>query len=101
MAKHELFATCQSALERMREYPDFLFTFSLMVSYKWIAAEQAEMFEEIKQRVHEGRWAVVGARYVQPNCNIPSGESFVRQALYAKRYFPKKLGVDLLDRGGY
>ena len=94
-AKDEVFSTCQSALDRMREYPDFVFTFSSAVSYEWIEAERPEMFAEIRQRIGEGRWSVVGGWYVQPDCNIPSGESFVRQALYGKRYFQEKLGVDV------
>ena len=51
------------------------------------------MFEEIKERIQEGRWALVGGWWVQPDCNVPGGESFVRQGLYAQRYFKEKFGV--------
>ena len=44
-------------------------------------------------RVPEGRWKIVGGWWIQPDCNIPSGESFVRQGLYGQRYFKEKLGV--------
>ena len=50
------------------------------------------MFEKIKQRVAEGRWAIVGGMWVQPDCNMPSGEAFARQFLYSQRYFLEKFG---------
>lgn len=51
------------------------------------------MFEEIRERVKEGRWVIVGGWWMQPDCNAPGGESFVRQGLYGQRYFREKLGV--------
>ncbi|AEE97199.1 alpha-mannosidase [Mahella australiensis] len=86
-------STFRSALDRMNETPDFIFTCAQAAVYKWIEQADPDMFEEIKQRVKEGRWQVVGGWWMQPDCNIPSGESFVRQALYAQRYFKEKLGV--------
>ena len=51
------------------------------------------MFEEIKERVAEGRFIIVGGWHVQPDCNLPSGEAFARQSLYAQRYFHKTFGI--------
>ena len=48
---------------------------------------------EIRQRVAEGRWGIVGGWWVEPDCNIPAGESLVRHGLYAQRYFREKFGV--------
>jgi alpha-mannosidase len=50
------------------------------------------MFAEIVQRASEGRWEPVGRWWIEPDCNIPSGESFVRQALYGQRYFHSRFG---------
>lgn len=86
-------ATFRSALDRMKEYPEFVFTNSSAANYEWIENNEPEMFEEIKQRIKEGRWEIVGGWWVQPDCNIPSGESFVRQGLYGQRYFQEKFGV--------
>jgi len=86
-------ATFRSALDRMKEYPDFVFTNSSAANYEWIENNEPEMFEEIKQRIKEGRWEIVGGWWIQPDCNIPSGESFVRQGLYGQRYFQEKFGV--------
>ena len=91
----EVLATCRSALDRMNEYPDFVFTRADAATYKWIEDACPEMFEEIKQRVKEGRWSIVGGWWEQPDCNIPSGESFVRHELYGKRYFLEKFGLDV------
>ncbi|WP_077623206.1 alpha-mannosidase [Sediminibacillus massiliensis] len=86
-------ATFRSALDRMKEYPEFVFTNSSAANYEWIENNEPEMFEEIRQRVEEGRWEIVGGWWVQPDCNIPGGESFVRQGLYGQRYFKGKFGV--------
>ncbi|WP_217282882.1 glycoside hydrolase family 38 N-terminal domain-containing protein [Paenibacillus alginolyticus] len=86
-------ATFRSALDRMKEYDDFIFTSSSAANYEWVENNDKKMFEEIKKRVREGRWRIVGGWWVQPDCNIPGGESFVRQGLYGQRYFKEKLGV--------
>lgn len=85
-------ATFRSALDRMKEYPEFKFTASSAALYEWVEQNDSAMFAEIKERVEEGRWAIVGGWWVEPDCNIPSGESYVRQALYGQRYFAKKFG---------
>lgn len=91
----EVLATFRSALDRMNEYPDFKFTSACSVYYKWIEESDPETFLEIKRRVDEGRWEIVGGWAIQPDCNIPSGESFARHALLSKRYFMEKFGVDI------
>ncbi|SEN40510.1 alpha-mannosidase [Lihuaxuella thermophila] len=86
-------ATFRSALDRMKEDDEFLFTSSSAANYEWIEKNEPEMFEEIKQRIAEGRWEIVGGWWVEPDCNLPGGESFVRQGLYGQRYFKEKFGV--------
>ncbi len=85
-------ATIRSALDRMKEYPDFKFVCSSSVVYEWIEEYDRDMFEEIKERVAEGRFVIVGGWYIQPDCNLPSGESFARHSLYGQRYFMEKFG---------
>ena len=86
-------ATIRSALDRMNEFPDFRFVCSSASVYQWVEEFAPEMFEEVKERVKEGRFIVVGGWHVQPDCNLPSGEAFARQSLYSQRYFQEKLGV--------
>lgn len=95
----EVRATFRSALDRMEEYPDFVFTSAAAAYYQWIEQSDPEMFEEIRRRVREGRWRIVGGWWIQADCNIPGGEGFARQALYAQRYFYEKFGVTA--RTGY
>ncbi len=86
-------ATVRSALDRMQEFPEFRFVCSSASVYQWVEEFAPEMFEELKQRVREGRFIVVGGWHVQPDCNLPSGEAYARQSLYAQRYFQETLGV--------
>ena len=89
----EIKATFRSALDRLAEFPDFVFTCACASYYEWVEHNCPEMFAQIQARVAEGRWAIVGGWWLQPDCNLPSGESFARQALYAQRYFREKFGV--------
>ncbi len=86
-------STFQAALDRMEEYPDYVFTSACASYYKWLACTEPELFERIKARVAEGRWSVTGGMWVQPDCNIPSGEAFARHFLYSQRFFKENLGV--------
>jgi alpha-mannosidase len=90
---HEVKASFRSALDRMNEYPDFVFVASSAAFYEWVEGSDPAMFAEIQQRVKEGRWGIVGGWWVEPDCNIPAGESFVRHSLYGQRYFKEKFGV--------
>ncbi|HXM61449.1 MAG TPA: alpha-mannosidase [Terriglobales bacterium] len=87
--------TFQSVLDLMREYPDFKFTMSSARTYEWMQEKYPAMFEQIKQRVKEGRWEVIGGMWVEPDLNMPDGESLVRQILVGKRYFQKTFGADI------
>ncbi|WP_329459167.1 alpha-mannosidase [Streptomyces sp. NBC_01497] len=88
----EIRATFQSAVDRMEEYPDFVFTCDSVMYLEWIERHDPALFETIRKRVADGRWQVVGGWWVEPDCNVPSGESFVRQALYGQRYLLEKFG---------
>ena len=95
----EIKATYISALDRMRHFDDFVFTCAGASTYQWVEENCPEMFEEIRRRVREGRWVIVGGWWVQPDCNMPSGESFARHSLYSQRYFLEKFGV--MAKTGY
>ena len=87
--------TARSALDRMNETPGFCYSHSSSSHYRWIQEADPRMFEEIRHRIREGRWEVVGGWPVEPDCTIPSTESFVRHSLYGKRYCSAMLGVDV------
>jgi alpha-mannosidase len=87
--------TFRSVLDLVRDYPDFKFTMSSARAYEWMEEKYPDLFAEIQQRVHEGRWEVIGGMWVEPDLNMPGGESLVRQILVGKRYFQKEFGVDI------
>ncbi len=88
----EVRATFASALDRMDEYPEFVFTMDQVVFLTWIEGHDPEMFARIRARVQEGRWELVGGMWVEPDCNLPSGESFARHFLYSQRYLQSRFG---------
>jgi alpha-mannosidase len=85
-------STFRSALDRMNDTPGFVFTASSAQFYEWVAANDPAMLAEIRKRVEEGRWALVGGWWVEPDVNIPNGESLVRQGLYGQLTFERLLG---------
>jgi alpha-mannosidase len=86
--------TFRSVLDLMREYPDFKFSMSSARTYEWMEEKYPDLFHEIEQRVKEGRWEIVGGMWVEPDLNMPAGESLTRQILVGKRYFEKKFSLD-------
>lgn len=87
--------TFRSALNRMNETPGFCYSHSSSAHYRWVERSDPALFAEIQQRIREGRWEVVGGWPVEPDCNIPSTESFVRHALYGKQYCKRAMGADV------
>src|SRR4051812_22644548 len=86
-------ATFWSAIHRMDEYPDFVFTCNQVVLLSWVEESDPALFEHIRERVAEGRWQLTGGWWVEPDCNLPAAESFVRQGLYGQRYLHDRFGV--------
>jgi alpha-mannosidase len=87
--------TCETILELMEKHKRFCFCQSSAQYYKWLEEEYPETFRKVKKNVEEGRWEIVGGTWVEPDGNLPSGESLVRQFLFGKRYFAEKFGVDV------
>lgn len=82
----------RSALERMNEDPEFTFTASSAQFYEWVAETDPALIAQIRARVEEGRWAIVGGWWVEPDVNMPNGEALVRQGLYGQRLFQHLFG---------
>ncbi|MCR5272430.1 MAG: alpha-mannosidase [Lachnospiraceae bacterium] len=79
-----------TVLELMKRYPEYKFMHSQPQEYLYVKENAPELYEEIKERVKEGRWQPEGAMWVEADCNIPSGESLVRQFLYGIRFFKEE-----------
>lgn len=79
-------------LRLMDRYPDFRYTHTQACTYEMLEKYYPELFEELKEKVASGNFEPVGAMYVEPDCNIPSAESLIRQLLYGQHYFRKTFG---------
>ena len=86
--------TFSTALMMMEQYPDYIFGASQPQLYQWMKSYYPLLYEKIKPRVREGRWETLGAMWVEPDTNLPGGESLVRQILYGKRFFQKEFNQD-------
>ncbi|MEA2279812.1 MAG: alpha-mannosidase [Solirubrobacteraceae bacterium] len=83
------FATQLALMDR---YPDYRFACSQAQQYAWIREDAPGLWERIRARIAEGRWLPVGGTWVEPDCNLPAGESLVRQFLLGQRFFATELG---------
>jgi alpha-mannosidase len=84
--------TFESVLTLQQEFPELTFCHSTPALYAWIEQHRPDLFTAIKQQIAAGRWEVVGGMWVEPELNLISGESIVRQVLYAQRYVQEKFG---------
>lgn len=91
----EAIGTCWAAVDLLERRPGVVFTRGDVVVYRWIEELEPALFERIRSLVRAGRWVIVNAWIVQPDCNLPCGEAFIRQALYGKRYIHARFGVDV------
>ncbi|MBE6688353.1 MAG: alpha-mannosidase [Ruminococcaceae bacterium] len=87
-------STFRCAADFCDEFDGFVFNHNEALLYKWVEEHEPQLFERIKKHVKNGKWKIVGGWYNQPDCNIPSGESFARQILYGKNYFIEKFGIE-------
>ena len=87
--------TFSTALQLMNEYPDYTYTQSAAQYNEWMAEKYPEINEQIKQRIKEGRWEIVGGMWVEPDLNMPDGESTARSLLIGKRWYQNEYGVDV------
>ncbi|WP_199617389.1 alpha-mannosidase [Paenibacillus alkalitolerans] len=76
----------------MDEYPDFRYSQSQPLLYAFAKEHYPQLYEKMKARIAEGRWELVGGMWVEPDLNIPSGESLVRQILYGQRFYKQEFG---------
>lgn len=82
-------STFYSALKLCKEF-DYIFCHNEVTVYKYVEEYAPELFKEIKELVKQGKWHIMGGWYLQPDCNMPQGESFVRQIKEGQRYFKEK-----------
>ncbi len=92
---HSVQKNLRTVLIQMRlmdRYSDFKYTHSQPFTYETLEKYYPDVFEELKGKIASGQFEPVGAMYVEPDCNIPSAESLIRQCLYGQLYYRKKFG---------
>ncbi|MCY0899334.1 MAG: alpha-mannosidase [Firmicutes bacterium] len=95
-----------TALRLMEHDSDFVFFQSQPQLYAFVKEDQPELYQQIRERVREGRWEADGAMWLESDTNLPSGESLVRQILFGTRFLQAEFGVEcrvlwLPDAFGY
>lgn len=90
--KRKAYRTFSSMLSLAEEYPEFIFAVSQAAQCAWIRDEHPALWRRFKNAVKQGIFAPVGGTWVEPDCNLPSGESLVRQFLFGQRFFKQEFG---------
>jgi len=84
--------TFHNVISLMERYPELRFNQSSAQLYSWIEQNDQPLFEKIRNRVSDGAWEIVGGMWVEPDGNLPAGESWVRQLLFGQKYFETRFG---------
>ena len=86
--------TFSNQLRLLERYPEHHFVCSQAVQYQWMKDGYPHLFDQIVEQIRSERWEPVGGMWVEPDTNVPSGESLVRQLVYGKRFFAEEFGVE-------
>ena len=83
-----------TAVSLMKQYPEYRFMLSQPELYRYLKEEAPEVYEQVKDLAAEGRWEPEGAMWVEADCNLISGESFIRQIFYGTKFFREEFGKE-------
>lgn len=84
--------TWRTATKLLAKYPQMHFAGSSAYYYALLERDDPALLARIQAYVRAGRWDLVGGWWVEPDANMPSGESLVRQGLYGQRTFRRLFG---------
>ncbi len=84
--------TFATAIDSMKKYPEYLFGASQPQLYDWVKEDYPELYEKVKKSYGDGRWELLGAMWAEPDLNLISGESVVRQIMYGNAFWKKEFG---------
>lgn len=85
-------STFRSAAQLVDEF-DYIFAHNESALYEWVEEYDPELFGKITDLIKVGKWKIMGGWFLQPDCNMPSSESLIRQIKTGNEYFNKKFGV--------
>lgn len=92
--REKVLRSFSTVLQLMDQYPDYKFMSSQPILYYFVKEQEPELYRRIKERIDEGRWEVDGAMWLEPDCNLPCGESLVRQLLKGHRFIKEEFGKE-------
>lgn len=93
---HAVQKNARTVLIQMRlmdRYPDYQYAHTQPYTYELLEKHYPEIFQELREKIRQGRFEPVGAMYVEPDCNLPSAESLIRQCLYGQHYYRRAFGI--------
>lgn len=92
--KEKTIRSFSTVLNLMKQYPEYKFMSSQPQLYEYIKENEPELYKEIKNKVKEKVWEIDGAMWIEPDCNIPSGESLIRQIIWGHQFFMDEFGIE-------
>ncbi len=90
----EALSTFRTVCDLLEEYDEFEFNHNEAILYEWVKTYDPALFARIQKWVEAGRWHIMGGWYLQPDCNMPAGESIVRNIQRGRRFFKKEFGKE-------
>ncbi len=87
--------TFAGQLALMKEYKGYVFGASSAYHYEVCKQEYPELYLKVKDAVKKGTWEIQGGLFVEADCNMPNGESLIRQFLYGKNFFRAEFGIEV------
>ncbi len=84
--------TFRRAIKHINKFPEFYYTQSSPQFFEWVMEDDPDLFRQILEAEKAGRFEIVGGMWVEPDCNMPDGESFVRHRLYGQRFYLEHFG---------
>ena len=90
--RHKAGRTFSNAVRLLSAFPDYRFSQSQAQLYAFVEADHPDLFADIKARVADGQWEVMGGMWVECDCNIAGAEALVRQLLLGRSYFRERFG---------
>lgn len=79
-------------LDQLAQRPGEVYGVSQPQQLAWLEEQAPDLFARVQQAVAAGRVEIQGGMWVEPDTNLPSGESLVRQILLGQRYWQAKFG---------
>ncbi|MGG3468220.1 alpha-mannosidase [Neobacillus pocheonensis] len=86
--------TFSTVLHLMRQYPEYRYIHTSPQLYKFLKEDYPEIFAKVKEKISSGEWEITGGMWIEPDTNIPNGESLIRQIQFGKRFMKEEFGVE-------